>query len=44
MGHETVITVRGDNQDDHHDQESGWGTGSGCQESDSQMDLRISDQ
>ena len=24
-GHETVITVRGDNQDDHHDQESGWG-------------------
>ena len=43
-GHETVITVRGDNQDDHGDQESGWGTGSGCQESDSQMDLRISDQ
>ena len=44
MAHETVITVRGDNQDDHHDQESGWGTGSGCQESDSKMESWISDQ
>ena len=43
-GHETVITVRGGNQDDHHDQESGWGTGSGCQESDSQMESWISEQ